>query len=95
MTRRPWRFRAFFLLEIACSLGGCGLVVPEIKEIWDRDIPGDPSIKKPEFTGTAQIEFEIRRKIFCEIKTAVVDVNKIPLTGSDYSACPNKADDSV
>ena len=87
MTRSKWRIRVL-LLALACGLSSCGLYVPDIKEVWDRDIPGDPSIKKPEQTGTMQIEFEIRRKIYCELRTAVVDVNKIPLTVYNSSNKP-------
>ena len=66
-------------------MGGCGLVVPDIKEAWDRDIPADPSIGRSAFSGTGQIEFEIRKKVYCELKAAVIDVNEIPAADVDYS----------
>lgn len=42
-----------------CALSGCGLHVPDIAEPWDGP------------NGSAQLEFEIRRKVFCELKDAV------------------------
>src|ERR1700683_4076329 len=73
------------LCLVASVLSGCGLTVPEIKEVWDRDFPGDPDIKKdkPPFSGTAQIEFEIRKKIYCELKDAVQYVNQFTYWSSD------------
>ena len=65
-------------------LSGCGLQTPEIKEAWDGNgIPAKPEIKRPPFSATAQIEFEIRKKIYCELRTAVVNVNAVPLTASN------------
>jgi hypothetical protein len=53
-------------------LGGCGLNVPRVQEIWDRDIAGIPGANgQPYLTGSAQIEFEVEKKIFCELKDAV------------------------
>jgi len=57
-------FTAGSVLVAACALVGCGVVVPEIKEIWDG----------PE--GTRQIEFEIKKRVYCDIKRAVIYVNK-------------------
>ena len=74
-----------FCVFASLFVGGCGLSVPEIKEFWDQDLPGDPDISKnkPPFSGTAQIEFEIRQKIFCELKRAVIDVNEYYVTAGD------------
>jgi hypothetical protein len=55
-------------------LAGCGLAVPDIKEIWDKDIPADPTSKPyptTKQTGTMQIEYEIEEKIFCELMEGV------------------------
>jgi hypothetical protein len=61
-------------------LVGCGLAVPDIKEAWDQDIP--PGTLSPDqktkVSGTAQMEFEIRKRIFCELRDAVQAVNEIP-----------------
>jgi hypothetical protein len=72
----------------ALLLGGCGLSVPEIKEFWDQDFPGDPDISKnkPPFSGTAQIEYEIRKRIFCELKEAVMNVNQYYVTAGETPA---------
>jgi hypothetical protein len=54
-------------------------VVPNIKESWDADIPGTPAEdgKKPRVpvAGAGQIEFEIKRQIYCELKEAVRNAN--------------------
>jgi hypothetical protein len=65
-------------------LVGCGLTVPNIKEIWDADKPADA--KSPRIPGTAQIEFEIKKRVYCELKRAIQEVNKQPV----YSGPPNK-----
>jgi hypothetical protein len=47
-----------------------------IKEAWDSDIPVDP--KDPHrapIPGAGQIEFEIKSKIYCELKKAVQAAN--------------------
>ena len=72
-------------LAVSLLIGGCGLTIAEIKEFWDQDFPGDPDISKnkPPFSGTAQIEYEIRKKIFCELKQAVIDVNQYYVTAGE------------
>lgn len=47
------------------SLSACGLSVPQIGEIWDDD------------TGTLAIPLEkkIKEKIYCELNSAVADLN--------------------
>jgi hypothetical protein len=74
------------MIFLSSVLGGCGLRVPDIKESWDTDQPADPTAKpypSPKITGTAQIEFEIKRKIYCELKEAVIAVQKVPLLGAN------------
>jgi hypothetical protein len=44
---------------LCAALSGCGLHTPDIAEVWEG----------PE--ATKQLEFEIRRKIYCELKEAV------------------------
>jgi hypothetical protein len=62
----------------ACGLTGCGISVPDIKEIWDVDKP--PDAEHPtKVPGAAQIEYEIKKRIYCELKDAVQAANKIPL----------------
>lgn len=76
--------RRFFAVGLFLLVSGCGLSNPEISEVFDGPgIPEDPTIHKPPATATTQIEFEIRRKIYCELRDAVQHVNTIPLTSGD------------
>jgi hypothetical protein len=61
------------------SLSGCGTVVPNIKEAWDTDAPEHTNSKGEivqSVPGAGQIEFEIKRSVFCELAAAVHEVNK-------------------
>jgi hypothetical protein len=82
--------RLWALLLLCLVSSGCGLTVPDIKEAWDQDIPGDPDIRKdkPPISGTTQIEFEIRRKIYCELRDAVQDVNQYYYWSSETPTSP-------
>jgi hypothetical protein len=61
---------------------GCGLSVPNIKEAWDVDKPPDAQPPTPaKVPGAAQIEFEIKKHVYCQLKDAVQEVNKINLLG--------------
>jgi hypothetical protein len=66
-----FRQHKFAAALIATGLSGCGLSVPEISELWDQDRPADPAHGTPTLTATAQIEFEIKQKIYCELRYAV------------------------
>ena len=78
---RNQRSRLLMVLLASCGLAGCGTVVPNIKEAWDSDIPGDPGIpghpetRTPPVAGAGQIEFEIKKQIFCDLKVAVQTAN--------------------
>src|ERR1700691_1107993 len=61
---------------ISSGLCGCGLNVPQISEFWDRDYPGDGA-GTPQLSATAQIEYEIKQKIYCELRYAVQEAEKI------------------
>jgi len=67
------------LLVVPSFLVGCGLAVPDIKEPWDQDIP--PGTLSPnqttKWSGAAQLELEIKKRIYCELRDAVDAVNKI------------------
>ena len=69
---------------LACGTGGCGLSVPDIKEAWDADRPPDLKEKQPRIPGAAQIEWEIKKRVYCELRDAVWNVNDpvhgIPVT---------------
>jgi hypothetical protein len=78
---RECRTRVFVGLLLG-TLSGCALSYPDIKEIWDADFPADPSTNTPKITGTAQIEFEIKKRVFCELRDAVHELNKYFVTHS-------------
>jgi hypothetical protein len=71
---RHYKFAAALL---ATGLSGCGLSVPEISELWDQDRPADPAQGQPTYTATAQIEYEIKQKLYCELTYAVVQVDSL------------------
>jgi hypothetical protein len=84
---------------LANSLAGCGTVVPNIGEAWDsaKDVPEkikDGKIVHMPISATAQIEFEIKKQIYCELKAAVQTVqyyndntdNTVPLIPHDWGA---------
>lgn len=75
--------RAFALASIFC-LGACGLSVPDIKEAWDADRPANPVTGEPKISGTAQIEFEIKKRIYCDLRDAVQAVNSIEVSTGPY-----------
>jgi hypothetical protein len=58
-------------LLASMAVSGCGLMIPDIKEIWDGP------------RGTEQIEFEIKKRIYCELKEAVIEAEKIPFFVED------------
>jgi hypothetical protein len=72
------RFCACALL--LSSLTGCGTVVPDIAEPWDRvkdnnDVVDSHGNIVIPVSATAQIEFEIKKQIYCELKAAVQTVD--------------------
>jgi uncharacterized membrane protein YgcG len=72
-----YRRHKFAAALISSGLSGCGLTVPQVGEFWDRDYPADPANKVPTLTATAQIEYEIKQKVYCELKDAVKQVAEI------------------
>jgi hypothetical protein len=70
----------FAIVLSSCGLAGCGTTVPDIKEIWDKDRPANPSTNTPKITGTAQMEFEIKKRIYCDLKEAVQEANRYFVT---------------
>jgi hypothetical protein len=58
-------------MSLSFVLSGCGLGVPDIKEIWDGPL------------GTEQIEFEIKKQVYCDLKDAVISVEQIPYFDED------------
>lgn len=56
------RVRSIFVLELATALAGCGTSVPRIPEVWDLVADQD---------ATQDMEMQIKRAIFCELRSAV------------------------
>lgn len=72
----------FFALISSCFLVGCGLRAPDIAEPWDQDIPAGTfgSKQKYKFSATAQIEYEVKKRIYCDLKRAVQAANALTVT---------------
>jgi hypothetical protein len=85
MTRPSALSRILPIALACCGLFGCGLKVPDIKEPWDADKPADA--RGPRIPGAAQIEFEVKKHIYCELKKAVQSVNAYPVSSGPS---PNK-----
>jgi hypothetical protein len=79
------RLRSVCILSLCLLLAHCGLSNPQIAEIWDADYPGDPNSNPPTppVSATAQIEFEIKKQVYCELKEAVYAASHYPITESD------------
>jgi hypothetical protein len=77
------RMRSLAVILASLGLACCGLTNPNIKEAWDSDFPADPQTQTPPVSGAAQIEFEIKKRIYCELKDAVFAANHYPVTQSD------------
>jgi hypothetical protein len=82
------RVSSLAIILMSWGLVGCGLTIPEIKEVFDADYPGIPEEQTPPVSGTAQIEFEIKKKVFCELKDAVAAANNYPVTETAYLGGP-------
>jgi hypothetical protein len=84
MRKRGVLAKVQAIVIASCGLAACGLAVPDIKEVWDADMPPrvNPANGKPTVgvSGTAQIEFEIKRRIYCDLKSAVQAVNQIQVS---------------
>lgn len=76
MLARPWLL--LVVTPLLCGLGGCGITVPQIGEAWDQDFHDTHSDKpKPlKVTGSGQIEFEIRKRVYCDLKRAVQEAQE-------------------
>jgi uncharacterized membrane protein YgcG len=74
MTGFGRHVRVFAGSILGFGLVGCGIVVPDIKEAWDSDTPMDQ--QGHSIPGAGQIEFEIKKRIFCELEEAVQFVNQ-------------------
>lgn len=88
MTTAPSRL--VIAAIVSSSLAGCGLAPPQISEVWDQDFPGveanaplpngKPAQKRlPKISATAQIEYEIKRKIYCELRRAILSLRDYQL----------------
>jgi hypothetical protein len=70
-SRRPWVTQALAALSALAGLGGCGLSVPDIKEVWQGA------------DATRKIEFEIKKRVYCDLKNAIAEIDK-HYTYQDY-----------
>ncbi|MBU3888056.1 hypothetical protein FM996_00315 [Methylosinus sporium] len=84
MKFRSIHFFSAFILPcfLPCFLVGCGIRTPDIAEPWDQDIPAGTfgSEQKQKFSATAQIEYEVKKRIFCDLKEAVQAANALTAT---------------
>jgi hypothetical protein len=75
--------RAVVIVIASSVASGCGIAVPEIKELWDADFPAKVSPNgvpiRPKLTGAAQIEYEIVKRVYCDLKAAVFETMKYPV----------------
>jgi hypothetical protein len=62
--RRSRVTQALAALSALAGLGGCGLSVPDIKEVWQGA------------DATRKIEFEIKKRVYCDLKNAVAAIDK-------------------
>jgi hypothetical protein len=81
-------FKSIFNLAVflPCALGGCGTLVPKISEPWERQDYTFHNEERNEditITSTGQMEFEIRRRVYCDLKRAVHAVSNIHVDVSD------------
>jgi hypothetical protein len=59
-----------------CFMSACGITVPDIREVWDADKPAEAEPPTPtKVPATAQIEWEIKKRVYCDLKEAVQYVN--------------------
>jgi hypothetical protein len=79
MSIRGPKARLLTILLVSYGLACCGTKVPDIKEVWDRDIPEDKSTNRPKIPAAAQIEFAIKRQVYCDLKDAVRTAQNIPV----------------
>src|ERR1700676_1397346 len=84
MARTGTRAHVLAIMLACWGLAGCGLVIPDIKEAWDADRPANPATGEPKISGTAQIEFEIKKRVYCELKDAVQAVNQVEVSSGPY-----------
>src|SRR5579871_3525454 len=75
------------VVALAGLTAGCGIIVPTISELWDTDLPPGPKLlPKDSISSTAQIEFEIKKRIYCDLREAVRAAEAIPYgEGVNYS----------
>jgi hypothetical protein len=68
---------------ISLILSSCGLEPPKLGEFWVQGYPGDKNQEMPKITSTGQMEYEIRKRIFCDLKKAVFEAQKIAFSKED------------
>jgi hypothetical protein len=80
ISQNGLRARLIAVVLAALGLTNCGLAIPDIREVWDADRPADPEKGQDAISATAQIEFAIKKRVYCELKDAVKAVNENTVT---------------
>ena len=72
----------------ASTLAGCGVTVPAINEPWETEVTF-PGHSEP-MSATAQIEFQIYERIYCDLREAVnfVQAKSYTEQGKSYTYLP-------
>lgn len=69
--------RTVSIVAALSFLTGCGLSVPRLGEVWDRDIPGDKERDEPVIpvTSSGQVEYAIKKNVYCQLLDAVKEAD--------------------
>lgn len=81
------RSRALCVIVGWITLAACGLADPKISEAWDAAYPGDSAALTAPVSATAQIGFEIKKRIYRELKAVVHAANHFPVMDCDSLRC--------
>ena len=65
-------------LMMCTTVAGCGTAVPTISEPWEKGFSGHPDSKPyvTPVTASGELEFEIKKNVYCELLHAVTDLKK-------------------
>ena len=83
------KFSRFVAALAPAVLAGCGVTVPAINEPWETEVTF-PGHSEP-YSATAQIEFQINERIYCDLSKAVINAEAHPYTdekGRKYLPLP-------
>ena len=83
-------FCVFVMSLAAVTITACGFSTPEIGEFADKEYPGDAASETPPVSATAQIEFEIKKRVYCELRDAVAAASRYPVSESETLSSPRR-----